>query len=142
MSAGHGSVGGLRDSGLGAARPRHDTVSGSHRTSTETVGHAAAVVNRPAEVSFGGFGENLTILNLTEADVCIGDIWQIGDVVRVQVSQPRQPCWKLARRWKIKTLALQVQQTGRSGWYYRVLTKGAVESGMSVSIWRTTRDRS
>lgn len=91
------------------------------------------ILDKP-EIPFGGFGENLTILNLTEADVCIGDIWQIGDAVRAQVSQPRQPCWKLARRWKIKTLALQVQQTGRSGWYYRVLTTGTVESGMPLIL--------
>ena len=91
------------------------------------------ILGKP-EIPFGGFGENLTILDLTEADVCIGDIWQIGDAVRVQVSQPRQPCWKLARWWKIKTLALQVQRTGRTGWYYRVLNTGTVESGMPLTL--------
>ena len=64
---------------------------------------------------FGAFGENLTIADLTERDVCIGDIWQVGDVL-LEVSQPRQPCWKLARRWHIKTLPKLVVQSGRSGW--------------------------
>ena len=49
------------------------------------------------------FGENFAVRNQTESDVCIGDIFQIGEV-KVQVSQPRQPCWKPARRWKVKSL--------------------------------------
>ncbi|WP_206028726.1 MOSC domain-containing protein [Thalassoroseus pseudoceratinae] len=83
---------------------------------------------------FGAFGENMTMESLSEADVCIGDTWRIGDTVLVQVSQPRQPCWKLARRWRIKTLALKVQQTGRTGWYFRVLTEGHIAAGKSVSL--------
>lgn len=83
---------------------------------------------------FGAFGENLTVEGLTEADVCIGDTWRIGDEAVVQVSQPRQPCWKLARRWRIKSLALQVQQTGRTGWYFRTLTEGAVAAGMPLIL--------
>lgn len=80
------------------------------------------------ELSYGAFGENFTIAGLTEADVCLGDIWELGEVT-VQISQPRQPCWKLARRWRIKTLALQVQETGRTGWYFRVLKEGIVVAG-------------
>jgi len=33
----------------------------------------------------------------------------------VQVSQPRQPCWKLARRWRMKELTALVDRTGRTG---------------------------
>lgn len=83
---------------------------------------------------FGAFGENFTVIGLTEADVCVGDTWQVGDEAVVQVSQPRQPCWKLARRWRIKSLALQVQQTGRTGWYFRVLTEGIVAAGMRLIL--------
>jgi MOSC domain-containing protein YiiM len=64
----------------------------------------------------------------------IGDTWQVGDEVLVQVSQPRQPCWKLARRWRIKSLALQVQETGRTGWYFRVLKEGVVAAGMAMVL--------
>ncbi|HRX82534.1 MAG TPA: MOSC domain-containing protein [Pirellulaceae bacterium] len=85
------------------------------------------------EMQHGAFGENLTIAGLTEKDVCIGDTWSIGEVL-VQVSQPRQPCWKLARRWNIKDLALQVQQTGRTGWYFRVLREGYIASGMRITL--------
>ena len=46
----------------------------------------------------GAFGENFTTSGFTERDVCIGDTFQIGEAV-VQISQPRQPCWKLARKF-------------------------------------------
>jgi MOSC domain-containing protein YiiM len=85
------------------------------------------------EMIHGSFGENFTIDGLAEPDVCIGDVWRVGSAV-VQVSQPRQPCWKLARRWKIKTLTLQVQQTGRTGWYFRVLTEGVVAAGEPLAL--------
>ncbi len=84
-------------------------------------------------LEFGAFGENFTVEALTEEDVCIGDVWAVGDAL-VQVSQPRQPCWKLARRWAVKDLALRVQQTGRTGWYFRVLREGTVEAGDSLAL--------
>ena len=82
------------------------------------------------ELSPAAFGENFTVDGLTEADVCIGDTWRVGEDVLVQVSQPRQPCWKLARRWQRKTLALEVQESGKTGWYFRVLEEGTVQAGM------------
>jgi MOSC domain-containing protein YiiM len=52
------------------------------------------------KLSKGAFGENLTTTGAVEADVCIGDIFEIGGATGglVQISQPRQPCWKLSRR--------------------------------------------
>lgn len=78
------------------------------------------------DLGHGGFGENLTVVGLTEDQVCIGDRFALGGAV-VQVSQPRQPCWKLARHWRIKDLALQVEQTGFTGYYLRVLHHGEVQ---------------
>ncbi|KAB8146019.1 MOSC domain-containing protein [Chloroflexia bacterium SDU3-3] len=83
-----------------------------------------AALGQP-DFPFGAFGENITVGGQTEADVCIGDIFTLGDA-RVQVSQPRQPCWKLARRWHLRDLAAQVQRSGRTGWYLRVLDEGLV----------------
>lgn len=80
---------------------------------------------------FGAFGENFTLSRFTEADVAIGDVFRIGDAV-VQISQPRQPCWKLARRWRIKDLAVCVIKTGYTGWYFRVLQEGNVTVGVAV----------
>lgn len=86
-----------------------------------------------ANLQPGGFGENFTTEGLLESDVCIGDVFEIGESL-VQVSQPRQPCWKLARRWEVKDLALRVQETGRTGWYFRVLREGHVQAGTRLVL--------
>ena len=75
----------------------------------------------------GGFGENLTTLGLDEDAICIGDILRTGSAL-LQVTQPRQPCFKLALRFADPRLPRMMQQTGRSGWYARVLEDGVVES--------------
>ncbi|PIC64080.1 MOSC domain-containing protein [Sporosarcina sp. P13] len=71
------------------------------------------------------FGENLTLQGLTEEDVCIGDSFQLGSAI-VQVSQPRQPCFKLALVYERKDMPLLVQNTGYTGFYFRVLQEGIV----------------
>lgn len=81
----------------------------------------------------GGFGENFTTEGRTEADVCIGDIYLCGTAL-LQISQPRQPCWKLARRWGLNDLAARVERTGRTGWYLRVLEEGMVEAGCPIQL--------
>jgi MOSC domain-containing protein YiiM len=80
----------------------------------------------------GGFGENFTTAGLLEETVCIGDRYRIGSAV-VEVSQPRQPCWKLARRWDHKTLSVEVQRTGKTGWYFRVIESGEARAGESIT---------
>jgi MOSC domain-containing protein YiiM len=87
-------------------------------------------------LEYGAFGENFTVAEQTEASVCIGDIYEVGEAC-LQVSQPRQPCWKLSRRWRMKELALQVQKTGKTGWYFRVLKEGYVQPNSSLVL----RDR-
>ncbi|QEL19125.1 MOSC domain-containing protein [Limnoglobus roseus] len=89
-------------------------------------------LNLPA-LPFGAFGENFTIRGLSESTVCIGDQWRIGPC-RFEVSQPRQPCWKLARRWRIKELPALVVSSGRSGWYLRILQAGTLTAGMNPSL--------
>jgi MOSC domain-containing protein YiiM len=81
----------------------------------------------------GDFRENLTIAGLSEESVCIGDIFRIGGVT-LQVSQPRQPCWKLARRWRMHELVGLVVRYGRTGWYLRVLEQGSIEVQMQVAL--------
>ena len=81
----------------------------------------------------GGFGENLCIDGADETNVCMGDIWQIG-TARFQVSQGRQPCWKLNERFGIADMALQVQQSLRCGWYLRVLETGRIQAGDPIFL--------
>lgn len=85
------------------------------------------------DVPHGAFGENLTVAGLTEESVCIGDIFRIDSVV-FEVSQPRQPCWKLARRWRMHELVAIVVRTGRTGWYLRVLEQGWIAAGIPVEL--------
>jgi MOSC domain-containing protein YiiM len=85
------------------------------------------------EIPYGGFGENLTICGQDESTVCIGDIWRIGEVL-LEVSQPRQPCWKLGRRWDRPELPKRVIATGRTGWYLRVRQAATIESGLPVVL--------
>jgi MOSC domain-containing protein YiiM len=81
----------------------------------------------------GGFGENLTVVKLDESSCFVGDIFRIGDCL-LQISQPRQPCWKLSGRWNLPKLAVLVQQNGRTGWYFRVLNEGVIEVGMNLEL--------
>ncbi|WP_368654334.1 MOSC domain-containing protein [Ornithinibacillus sp. 4-3] len=76
----------------------------------------------------GAMGENIALEHGDESTFCIGDIYQFGEAI-IQVSQPRQPCWKPARRFRVKDLALRIQNTGRTGWYFRVLQEGNVKAG-------------
>ncbi len=73
----------------------------------------------------GAFGENLTLQGALEENVSIGDIFELGEAV-VQVTQPRQPCHKIAKRHDAPDLPQLVQSTGYTGYYFRVLQEGIV----------------
>lgn len=81
----------------------------------------------------GGFGENLVVAGMTEAEVCIGDLFRLGEAT-VQLSQGRQPCWKLNLRFGVRDMARRVQQSGRTGWYFRVLSPGIVAQGSELRL--------
>lgn len=87
----------------------------------------------PEFYNSSAFGENLSTQSLTEVDMCIGDIWQLDQAI-VEVSQPRQPCWKLNLRFQREDMALQVQQSRKTGWYYRVLTPGVLATGYTMTL--------
>lgn len=79
------------------------------------------------------FGENLSVTNLHEEDICIGDIFQLGTAL-VQVSQPRQPCSTLAARYGRSDMVKLVIDSGRTGFYLRVLQEGSVKSGDALIL--------
>jgi len=85
------------------------------------------------EMGPGGFGENLTVTGQDELSVCIGDVYEL-DGAAVQVSQPRGPCCKIAWRWRRLDLLDRVIETGRHGWYLRVLREGAIETGQELRL--------
>ncbi|BBH19934.1 hypothetical protein Back11_12790 [Paenibacillus baekrokdamisoli] len=79
-------------------------------------------------VASGAFGENFTVSGMTEELISIGDIIRVGQAF-VQVSQPRSPCFKLGVKHNNPKLQLHVQQTGYTGFYFRVLKEGIVQEG-------------
>jgi MOSC domain-containing protein YiiM len=83
------------------------------------------------DLPYGSFGENFTIKHLNESDIFIGDKFQAGTAI-LQVSQPRQPCWKLAMRWGLDELPMLVTESGATGFYFRVLEIGEVMAGENI----------
>jgi MOSC domain-containing protein YiiM len=79
------------------------------------------------------FGENISTTGLTEDTLCIGDILRLGSAT-VQISQGRQPCWKLGFHTGEDKMPYLFQKTGRTGWYYRVLAEGSVAVGDRISL--------
>ena len=81
----------------------------------------------------GAFGENISTEGLIESQACIGDRYRMGSAL-VEISQGRQPCWKLGHRFGIATVPATVVTTRRSGWYYRVIEEGSVAAGDALAL--------
>jgi ferredoxin-NADP reductase/MOSC domain-containing protein YiiM/ferredoxin len=79
----------------------------------------------------GAFGENLTVDGLPDDEVCIGDRYQIGDVV-LEVTQPRVTCYRVGMRIGEPRMAALLVSHHRPGFYCRVLTEGEVTAGQDV----------
>jgi MOSC domain-containing protein YiiM len=84
----------------------------------------------------GSFGENLTTTGIEVNEARVGEVWQIGDTVRLQVTSPRIPCatfrgWMGERAWA-KTFV----QAGRPGTYLSVLVPGTIAAGDSIKVVR------
>lgn len=71
------------------------------------------------------FGENLSISGVNDTDICLGDQFQYGEAI-LEVSQPRQPCWKISSVTGIKKLTALLVKEHKSGFYLRVLKGGKV----------------
>lgn len=129
---------------IGAAGLLHDEVADArhHGGADKALHHyafehypawRAEIGERPALDAPGGFGENLSTQGWTEETVCAGDVVRFGGAL-LQVSQGRQPCYKLNLRFGLRDMALRVQQSGRTGWYYRVLEEGVAEPGDALVL--------
>jgi MOSC domain-containing protein YiiM len=76
----------------------------------------------------GGLGENLSTSGITENEACIGDVFALG-TVRLQIAEPRTPCWKIDARCGLEGIAAHVAEHGIAGWYFRVLAPGECAAG-------------
>lgn len=83
--------------------------------------------------NWGMFGENLTVEGLDESTMRIGDIYKIGKTL-VQVSQPREPCYKLGIRFGTQEILRQFIDRNHSGTYVRILEEGEVQKGDQIKL--------
>jgi len=81
----------------------------------------------------GAFGENLSTRDMTESTACLGDIYRCG-TARLQISRTRHPCWRLNVRFGDPRMAYRVQESGRMGWYLRVLEEGSLSAGDALVL--------
>lgn len=82
---------------------------------------------------WGMFGENLTVEGLDESKICIGDIYKIGDAL-VQISQPREPCYKLGIRFGNQNILKKFIAHNHPGTYVKILEEGRVIKGDTVEL--------
>lgn len=83
--------------------------------------------------SAGGFGENISSEGVTESTICLKDKIRIGSTL-LEVSQGRMPCWKLNVRFDQHDMARRLQDTLRTGWYFRVLEEGDIGAGDEIIL--------
>ena len=85
------------------------------------------------DLTYGQFGENLTVEGLLEKAVHIGDVFQIGSRVKLQITQPRVPCFKLAHKMGLPEFPKQFLESRRVGFYFRVLEEGEITAGDPIA---------
>lgn len=88
---------------------------------------------------WGMFGENLTIAGINESEMNIGDIYRLGETL-VQITQPRQPCFKLGFRFGTQQIVHEFQQEPYPGVYVRVLKCGSVSVGDQMQLEERAQD--
>ena len=103
------------------------------------IGNWRAELSWP-ELAFGGFGENLSVEGVTEETACIGDVWRAGTAL-LQIASGRGPCRKISEFWGRPDLLRRVVESGRSGWYMRVLEEGILAAGDEVVLLERTNPR-
>ncbi len=87
----------------------------------------------------GALGENISTMGWTEENVHLGDVFSLGNA-RLQVSQPRSPCWKINAKFGVEdagddmNISRHVGITGRTGWYYRVIVPGTVNPDDALAL--------
>lgn len=92
-----------------------------------------------ADWSLGMFGENLTVAGLDEREMYIGDQYQIGEAL-VEVSEPREPCYKLGIRFGTQAVLKPFLNQPHCGVYVRVMRPGKVETGDELVLVKRVQE--
>ncbi|ADI30695.1 MOSC domain-containing protein [Methylotenera versatilis] len=85
------------------------------------------------DLPYGTFGENLTISGFDEDSIQIGDTLKIGEAI-VQVTMPRIPCFKFGHKIGQPDILETFLNSGRSGFYQRVITAGSIKAGDEITL--------
>ncbi len=85
------------------------------------------------DLPWGAFGENLTTAGLSEERVRVGDRFGIGSAV-FAATRPRFPCYKLGIKFGREDVIDRLLESGRTGFYLRVLEEGSLAAGDPVAI--------
>ena len=88
-------------------------------------------------INMAYFGENLILSDICEKDICIGDVLKIGET-KVQITQPRQPCWKLSANTNQKEMTKFIFDSGFTGFYAKVLKEGEISQNDEVILEKRT----
>tara|TARA_R110000796_G_scaffold104102_1_gene213822 strand:+ start:208106 stop:208765 length:660 start_codon:yes stop_codon:yes gene_type:complete len=89
--------------------------------------------------NWGMFGENLTIKGLDESKIRIGDIYKLGSAL-VQITQPREPCYKLGIRFDNQKIIKQFVEHNYPGTYIRILESGNVVTGDELLLVKQSKN--
>lgn len=92
------------------------------------------------DLPFGKFGENLTISDLDESRLSIGDRLRVGDSV-LEITQPRVPCFKLGLIFGRDDMPRRFVENAATGIYFRVIETGSIAAGDEVSIAEPNSDQ-
>jgi MOSC domain-containing protein YiiM len=94
---------------------------------------AQAFPEAASQLKPGSLGENISSPTLDESRVRIGDVFGLGEA-RLQLCQPRSPCWKIDARFGVDGMAAYIAERHLTGWYFRVLLPGVVALGATLDL--------
>ncbi len=99
----------------------------------------ASLRRQPVTLAAGSFGENLTTEGLLESTLWVGDRLRIGSVL-LEVTEPRQPCFKFAAVIGYAAAPKHMLQSGYSGVYLKVVEPGSLQAGDAIELLPGRRD--
>lgn len=89
--------------------------------------------------NYGMFGENLTITNLDETNIFVGNVYNLGEA-KIEVTKPREPCYKLGIRFNDPKIIKQFWNSTKSGIYFKVLQPGPVNKNDKMILIKEAFD--
>jgi MOSC domain-containing protein YiiM len=89
---------------------------------------------------YGLFGENLTTEGLTDDNILIGNIYQLGSVY-LKAIQPRFPCYKINIRFNSESMVQQFTNEAKNGTYFSVVQEGTLQAGDTIELVEASKHK-